>query len=283
MPLLFVENLTAIDCSILDPDRGLIGASWSVGIELGGALDEQSMLFDFSKVKRTIKAIIDAEVDHKLLVPLGFSGLSLSGQRQLKINFTSRAGELITHNSPASAICTIDAEQIDANIVSEFLQTMIKPALPSNITQLNISLECEQAEGSYYCYSHGLKKHDGNCQRIAHGHRSLIQIWKDEQRAPQLEQWLSRKWEDIYLGSNEDVIEQDSQRVLFRYRAEHGEFELQLAANRVHLMDEDSTVECIAEHILELVQNREPSAKLKIKAFEGMNKGAIARSKEPSA
>lgn len=276
MALLFVDKLTAIDCSILDPHRGLIGASWSVNIELGGELDDQSMVFDFSKVKKTIKTIIDSRVDHKLLVPSQHAGLSISGEQQLALEFKSLNGELITHRSPASAICSIDAKQIDMPEVTTFLETIIRSALPANISQLSISLENEKVDGHYYCYSHGLKKHDGNCQRIAHGHRSLVQVWKDQQRDDEIEHWLAQQWQDIYLGSNDDVVRHDEQRIGFRYQSEQGNFELELPSHRVHLMEGDSTVECIAQHILSLVQARHESSELKIKAFEGIEKGAIA-------
>jgi 6-pyruvoyl-tetrahydropterin synthase len=274
MATLFVDNLTVIDCSILDPQRGLIGASWQVNVELSGELDEQSMVFDFAKVKKTIKRIIDRDVDHKLIVPLGFEGLEIIQKSPLKLQFSSLNAEQFTHISPPSAVCQIHCPEVTDVAICNYLQIRICDELPANVTGLKLELESESAKGHYYCYSHGLKKHDGNCQRIAHGHRSQIQIWLDGQRASQLERELSNQWQDIYLASEEDLVQRKDGRLTFAYKTPQGEFSLSLPAHRVHLMPTDSTVECIAEHILTLLGD--PSKALRVRAFEGIGKGAIA-------
>lgn len=280
MPRLFVNNLTVIDCSLLDPDRGLIGASWAVDIELRGELDQQSMVFDFAKVKKTIKRIIDHEVDHKLLVPSQFNGCELDHleNQTLNIRFTDRQEQLIEHRSPLEAVCLIDVERINREAVIHYLTTLILQALPDNVDELDIHLHEESEAGHYYCYSHGLKKHDGNCQRIAHGHRSQIQIWQNGQRSSKLEHSMAKRWNDIYLVTQEDIIEQNDDYLRCRYTTDQGTFDLRLATSRTHIMPCDSTVECIADHVLELLQQTYPQDHLKIKAFEGISKGAIAES-----
>ncbi len=274
MPRLFVNNLTVIDCSILDPKRGLIGASWSVDVELFGELDKQSMVFDFSKVKKTIKHVIDNTVDHALLVPSGYKGFSSKGA---SLRFELKSGDWIKHSSPASALCLIECERVNKKHVSAFVKEKILEQLPNNVSELKVTLKKEAGLGAFYTYSHGLKKHDGNCQRIAHGHRSTIHIWKNGKRNRKLENKMAKRWKDIYLGTQEDVTSFKSGRIGFAYASDQGDFSIELNETRVHLMSCDSTVECIAEHILELLE-ADSNAKFKVRAFEGIGKGAVAES-----
>lgn len=64
---LFVDDLTVMDFSYLCPLRGMVGESWIVDVRLDGELNDESMIQDFSKVKKELKRLIDEHVDHKLL------------------------------------------------------------------------------------------------------------------------------------------------------------------------------------------------------------------------
>ncbi|MFP3978052.1 MULTISPECIES: 6-carboxytetrahydropterin synthase [Marinobacter] len=277
---LFVDNLTVIDFAYLDPARGLVGESWIADVVLGGELDDQGMVFDFSNVKRTIKRIIDERVDHRLVIPRGYEGLSWNQDTPDTFTWALTDGSHIVHRSPDEAVVWLSADRVIPSAVAALLERELLAVLPSNVTSVQINLREEVLEGAYYHYVHGLKKHLGNCQRIAHGHRSPIRIDRNGKRDGELERSWAKLWQDIYVGSEEDVVrrhvEDGVAYITFEYESNQGEFALTLPEARVYMMNTDTTVEFIAAHIADALKAKFPSDTILVKAYEGVGKGAIA-------
>lgn len=280
MTTLFVNRLTVIDFSMLDPDLGLLGESWQVDIELDGSLDHQGMVLDFSEVKRQVKAAIDSGYDHRLLVPARYTGCMVTAQQHRgEVLFTLRSGETLRHAGPTDAITLIDSEVIDQAAVTAAIIETLHTLLPDNVNGIRLQLRPESVVGAWYRYSHGLKHHAGNCQRIAHGHRSQIAIFRNGERDAVLEKEWAARWNNIYIGTRADLLgetEQAGQNYYrFGYTANQGLFELDLPEKRCYLVDQDSTVENLAQHIANTLKQEHPDSTFRVRAFEGVDKGAI--------
>ena len=283
---LFVENLTVIDFAYLDASRGLVGESWIVDVVLGGELDEQGMVFDFSNVKRTIKRVIDERVDHRLLIPRGYSGLHWDESEPQAFSWALTDGTVITHSSPDEAVVWLSTERLVPSAVSGLLQQELREVLPGNVTEITIRLREEVIEGAYYHYVHGLKRHLGNCQRIAHGHRSPIRIDRNGLRDWDLERRWAQQWQDVYVATEEDITRRWVARdgtgyVRFDYEAEQGEFSLTIPESHVYMLSSDTTVELIAAHIADRLKAEFPTDTFLVKAYEGVGKGSIAERGQP--
>lgn len=275
---LFVEQLTVIDCALLDPGLGLVGESFIVDLELEGELDAQSMVLDFGEVKRGLKRAIDAVADHRLLVPALHPGLQRRDTAAgLALRFEGPADGPVEHVSPPQAVALIDAERIDAQTLARALEQALAGTLPANVRGLRLGLRQEAIAGAQYRYVHGLRKHQGLCQRIAHGHRSRLEVRVDGARDAALEAALAGDWRDCYLGSREDAVAAPPGRARFEYRAAEGPFALELPAARCQLVDGDSTVERLAAGLAARAAQARPGAAIEVRAYEGLMKGAIAR------
>lgn len=287
---LFVNDLTVIDFSYLDTKRGIVGESWIVDVALIGGLNEQNMVLDFGVVKSQIKRIIDTEFDHKLHIPEDSSAL-LTKQHiddQLDIIFKTEALELIYMSAPDSAYCFVQSDKITIQEVLSLVKSTVMLHMPDNVKDIEITLRAEPIEQAYYHYSHGLKKHDGNCQRIVHGHRSKVGVYKNGRMDTVWQDYWATRWKDIYLASEDDIDNEltalfcDQQALIsdnyigFSYTANQGDFKLVCPTSICDVIDRDSTVECIAEFMLETMQQTEPEAQFKVLAYEGVSKGAIA-------
>lgn len=291
---LFVDDLTVIDFSYLCKQRGIVGESWIVDVLLDGSLNEMSMVLDFAVVKKQIKAIIDDAVDHKLLLPMQEKALTLAesthNHGHQTVDFISDVASYYLQ-SPASAFATIDCLTITIPEVTKHLTAIILAHLPDNVQGLTLVLRPENIPTDYYHYTHGLKLHDGNCQRIAHGHRSKIQILVDDKRDATLEAAWCQRWKDIYIASEADRISvkdiQLSAQAMnnlmpdhqyFSYFAPQGRFDIAVESKVLDVVDCDSTVELLADFILRQIKAQYTELAnndVKVIAYEGVAKGAI--------
>ncbi|WP_305816593.1 6-pyruvoyl trahydropterin synthase family protein [Photobacterium leiognathi] len=288
---LFVRDLTVIDASYLCTERGMVGESWILDVVMSGELNEMSMVLDFSRVKKQIKQLVDQYVDHRLIVPAKSPAINTAATTTGYVTVDlMREDKSIHLHCPEQAFCFIDAETVTIESVTEYVYQVLKGNLPENVQGLEITLRHEKINGAFYHYSHGLKKHDGNCQRIAHGHRSPIELFVNGERNAELEKQWAKRWQDIYLGSQEDVLSvsqlnlsecakqvTDETHYGFRYTAPQGEFELAIARSETEMLGTDTTVELLAGYIAEKVKpSLSDSDVLEVVAYEGVGKGAMA-------
>jgi 6-pyruvoyl-tetrahydropterin synthase len=276
---LFVDNLTNVDFSYLDDKRGLVGETWLASVLLDGGLDQTSMIWDFGVVKKVLRNWLDDELDHRLLVPTKSERLSYEiNDNRITLSWNFGSGDVLTMDAPLEAVALIDTKRIDEKTAAQWSIKQLAGYFPDNLDHIQLTFEAEEINTPYYHYSHGLKKHDGNCQRIAHGHRSRIQIWCDGARDKNLENNWAERWSDIYVGSKDDLVgthDDEQAQMYFAYDAPQGHFKLSLPKRVCYIMPCDTTVECIAAHIAEVLHNENPKRRITVKAFEGLNKGAI--------
>jgi len=288
---LFVNDLTVMDFSYLCPQRGMVGESWIVDVILDGGLNDESMVQDFGIVKKQLKKVIDEYVDHKLVVPADHQNTRIyspASDDRVQVDFVFADGLPIQLFCPPEAYAFVYKLEGEPSLITKksltaYLKDVITTHLPENVHDIDITLREEVINTPFYHYTHGLKKHDGNCQRIAHGHRSKILISQNGLSSEKWQRYWADRWSDIYIGSTEDTVDaqalsfsllNDAPVYCFKYEASQGLFEMAIASQVCELIDYDSTVECLAQYILEQTQ-KETDDPLTVMAFEGVGKGAM--------
>lgn len=275
---LFVEHLTVIDSAYLHPQHGIVGESWIVDVTLHGDLDPQSMVMDFGHVKKQLKAAIDNSVDHTLIAAKRDSNLQLVLQENggLVLQYRFGNGEELQHGSPSTAVTLLDSDTVNDAALIAWLENYVMRSVPGNVTRVEIALRHEDETPAHYHYAHGLKKHDGNCQRIAHGHRSRILVLKDGQRSDTLERTIAAEMNYAYLATEADKVGEEGPNSLFAYTSDQGRFTLSYPTARCRFLATDSTVECIAQYLAAKLHREAEPATYAVRAYEGVHKGAIA-------
>lgn len=273
---LFVENLTHVDFSYLDAQRGLLGESWAAHLTLDGSLDVQGMICDFGVVKKRVKQWLDAHLDHCLVAAQGMAGLEAhTAERRTEISWDYPQGGQLRCSAPSQAITLVPGDSITPEGLAKWCCDQLLALFPEQVKGVQLEFVPEHIEGAYYHYSHGLQQHEGNCQRIAHGHRSRIQVLRNGARDTALEQDWAERFRDIYIGTRSH-LKVSGEINHYVYDAPQGHFELSLPSRYCYDIDTESTVEQIAQHLAARIKEAYPQDGIEVRAFEGIGKGAIA-------
>lgn len=273
---LFVDNLTHVDFSYLHPQRGLVGESWEAQLILKGKLDDQGMICDFGTVKKRIKAWLDSHIDHMLVVARDMASLKVSqDELDTEVEWLYPDGERFFCKAPHQAIALLPVADITQKTVAGWAQEQLLALFPEQVENVEIHFVAEKIEGAFYHYSHGLQQHKGNCQRIAHGHRSRMEVKLDGKRRQDIELYWSQQFADIYIGTLAHRVESIEGVNRYEYVAPQGAFQLELPARYCYDLTTETTVEQIAQHLAEQIKDEYLEYEVEVRAFEGVGKGAI--------
>ncbi len=292
MTLSLINNsLTVIDYAYVDETGGVRGDSLLVDVSLQGHTDQEGVIFDFSKAKKLIKKIIDEKVDHTLVI----SKSLVKEESKERYCITNKK---FHYSAPKEAFCVLDVDIITDEALRVYLERELLKQMTANIKNVAISLRRESdGENKYYFnYTHGLKDHYGNCQRLIHGHRSTIRVFKNEKRDFNLEADLFSMignsthfayWKNV--ANRDDILSKINQnhitniegrldideQVNITYVSSQGEYQGVFDLLDVYFLNEETTIENLSIHFAKkLYATTDQKDQIMVYISEGIGKGA---------
>ena len=279
MSSLFLHDFTVLDCAIFHSENGLMGESVHISAELFGSLDHRGFIFDFSPAKKALKSVVDDTLDHKLLIQ---ESLANGGNiLELKTKMES-----YSYTAPAESVALLPGTSFEE--IALYLEDQAMKVLPKNVRSVKFSVREESSfqNNINFRYTHGLRYHEGNCQRLFHGHRNRLEVWVGEERDIVSEKILADEWHMAHFTAKETISSghglsmgirtKASNQVEIRYHSTKGSYQAIMPSSRIILVEEEPSIENLARLGVERLQamGKKPS---KVVVFEGLNKGASFR------
>lgn len=240
-----------------------------------GAVDDNYFVYDFRKLKQEIRKYLQDHIDHRLLLPTNRNVRYHQGSWQLR----SKQGAWV-YTCPTEAVCQLPTPSINPTTVAAILQTKLQNDL-HHLPHLQVSLASDQlTAGQQFHYTHGLPNHDGNCQRLLHGHQGFLQIHSDDQRHPELEQHLVTKVLKNYVHfANSQHTKHDSTSTEVCYESKQGYFHASMPSQHCLVIPEqESSIESICQYLATYLRNNyHLQQSTRLVCYEGLNKGAAVQ------
>jgi 6-pyruvoyl-tetrahydropterin synthase len=293
---LFVDDVDRIDCAVFDPSIGVVGQSWFVDIEVSGQLDDNGFVYDFSHLKKMVKAVLKKSVDHALLIPIMSKHVHFqddpSGefwQLKAKTRLTGIDSDW-TYKCPKGAVYPVRAVKVTREALEQECTKVLRHRLGQDISRVQVRLRPEEGQSgdTFFRYTHGITQHEGACQRLFHGHRSRLRVYVADERRHDLEQYIAHDifGSIVHIASIRQVISgvhelrarpSSPEPVTLGYEGSYGNFQATIPANRIFFVEQATSIECLTQEIATLLAHKtNERATIRVCCFEGIEKGAIA-------
>jgi 6-pyruvoyl-tetrahydropterin synthase len=181
MPTIYLDNVTVIDCAMLNYSNEVVGRSFAVSVTVSSAdlNGEEQVVADFSSIKAKIKAFTDGPSgpDHKFIVPNKYVRVSpqTTGVHLAMVDIPNG----LTYEGALDALYPFDYKD-GAGVVlllEERLASDLGQLFPEFTFQVFLSESFSRHNDCVFYYSHGLAKSTSfGCQNIIHGHTSMVAL-----------------------------------------------------------------------------------------------------------
>lgn len=302
---MFLSEVTVVDHAYINHLGEVIGGSFLPSFKVRGDVDPQeSVVVDFSTIKKDIKAAIDHKeigFDHKLWIIPGYSNCDWrEDEGQLIIDTPAVSLEV-----PANAVKFVESDGLSygSHNAGRWFQAFLEREL--RVKYPSVSIECRNSESAVaalpdencvmFRYVHGLKDSTSwGCQNVAHGHLSFIQAVDEQNNGLPLHmvKKLAHELNDTTFVFSQNLVNDPQlprgQRVTLEdtggrqvrvcYTTDRGQFYMGLKPdmNKVVILDTETTIEYLvnfaAKRLRQLLGEGGP--KFSIYVSEGLSKGA---------
>lgn len=277
---MFLTNVTSVDYAYISLSGNIVGGSYDPQFKIYGSLNgKESVVVDFSTIKKDLKAIIDDKesgFDHKLLVTrLSKCSTEINGNNAV---ITTPVVKISVPKNALHAFGMWDN-------VEQFISDRLIEKHP-NVERLTMSISHTPTVSTFtpippvlFTYVHGLKDSTSwGCQNIAHGHASYLTATAKNYNA----QTMQQVSEALHTIANDlrgamFVRKDNLNGNIISYDTGRGHFEIELTTNiKMIVLDTETTVENIAQYVAARYHSILKEAKVvELYVSEGLNKGSF--------
>lgn len=302
---MFLADVTVIDLAYISHTGSIVGSSVSPKFIVSGEVTgDESVVVDFSKIKKKIKALIDdndSGYDHKLWLfsnsnvkPYDVSLLNTNkGMARIKtshLDLTLPVDSLRVIDSPCSNM--LEAGVLDSTVevdIESYLTSSLSKEYPGIQVQCKLSFDGASMDtgtqgAEWFRYVHGLKDSSSwGCQNNSHGHLSYMQLLNSSIDWAHVDHPLLRRIASQFNGSvfinKENVIANNESEVRIEYTSrDRGVFIASYDKRKIKtcVIPTETTIEYLVEHIKkEWWDELKNCGATHLAVSEGLTKGAV--------